>query len=226
MKTVPIKLLIADAHAINRNGLAKTLETAPGIQVAAISHTDEELLSHCLQHGPDIVIIGASLCSSNNLQLVQQIATEHVLVKIIVVLHQHDTAAIAAAQKAGAHAWLCSTATEPEIIQTIEEVHAGEWINTTTNGKAINAAVTTLLTNSEKEILQFICLDLTAKEIAAKKGVSPRTVEKHKEHIMQKIYVKSTAGMIIYAVKNNIYLSSLLSFLLHLFEEEGMVFGV
>lgn len=213
MPISPITLIIADAHAITRNGLAKTIEAIAEIEVTAITNNSEELVTLCQQHQPDVVMMGEGMPGINNMKVYRYIAGEFPHIPIIIIVDDNDAATIITMKTAGEFAWLYKSATEEEIIKTIHAVHEGNYKNELYNGYITHAVKTTLpqpLTPREKEILPLFCLDLTAKEIAAKKNLSTRTVEKHKENIMQKLQVKGIAGLVFYAFKNNIYITTLL----------------
>jgi DNA-binding NarL/FixJ family response regulator len=213
MPVQPITLIIADAHAIIRNGLTKTLEATKEIEVTAITHNSEQLISLCNQHQPDVMMIGAGMPGICNVKASRHIAGEFPHIPIIMIAGNNEAATITTMKTAGEFARLYKNASEDEIIKTIQEVHEGTYRNELYNGYYVNAVKTSplqQLTPKEREILPLFCLDLTAKEIAAKKNLSMRTVEKHKEKIMQKLQVKGIGGMMMYAVRNNICITALL----------------
>lgn len=213
MPITPITLIIADAHPITRNGIAKTIETKAEIEVTAITGNSEELEHLCRQHQPDVVVMGAGMTGIKNMQASRYIAGEFPHIPVIIIVDDNDAAAIITMKTAGKFAWLYKGTTEEEIIQTILAVHEGTYKNVLYNGfitHAVKPALPQPLTPKEKEILPLFCLDLTAKEIAAKKNLSTRTVEKHKEKIIQKLQVRGIAGLVLYALKNNIYIATLL----------------
>ena len=223
MPITPITLIIADAHAITRNGLAKTLEATAGIEVTAITGNSEEMLSLCHQHQPGVVMMGAGMPAINNTIARQCLSDGFPHIPLIIIVDDHDVATIMAMKTKGDVAWLHKSATEEEIIKTIVAVHEGNYTQELYNGyitNAVKAPLTQQLTPKEKEILPLFCLDLTAKEIAARKNLSTRTIEKHKEKIMSKLQVKGIAGLVIYAVNNNMYIAMLLYWVLFLFSTD------
>lgn len=213
MPTASISLIIADAHPITRNGIAKTIEATAEIEVTAITCNSEELECLCRQHQPDVVVVGEGMSRINNRKAYCYIAGEFTHIPVIVIVDDNDAATIITMKTAGEFAWLYKSAKEEEIIKTILAVHEGTYKNELYNGiitHAVKPELSQLLTPKEMEIMPLFCLDLTAKEIAAKKNLSTRTVEKHKEKIFQKLQVKGIAGLIFYALKNNIYIATLL----------------
>ena len=213
MPVFPITILIADADILTRNGLAKTLETNKDIVVAALTDNCGELITLCNLHYPDVIILSKEI---NSPGLHKQFAEELPGVQIIMMVNDNDGAAVMAMKAGGTHAYFYKSAKEEEILKTIFGVHEGNINCGVYNGYGINAvnAAHSLLTQREKGLLSHFCRDLTAKEIAAKENLSSRTVEKHKENIMQKLQVKGVAGMVLYAVRNNIYIATLLQWIM------------
>ncbi len=211
MTLSPIILIIADAHIITRNGLAKTIEAATGIEITASTNNSEDLAGLCNLHQPDVVMVGTSMPGANNLEAGRCLAAEFPHIAVIIIIDHNDAETVVAMKTAEEFAWLYKSATEEEIINTIQAVHEGTHKNMTYNGVCVNAVTTPLpqLTPREKQILSLLCLDLTAKEIAAKENISTRTVEKHKGNIMQKLQVKGVAALVLYALKNNISIINL-----------------
>ncbi len=223
MPTTPITLIIADTHPITRNGIAKTIEATKEIEVTAITGNSEELECLCRQHQPNAVVVGEGMPCINNMKAYRYIAGEFPHIPVIIIVDDNDAATIITMKTAGGFAWLYKGTTEEEIIKTILAVHEGTYKNELYNGfitHAVKPALPQTLTPKEKEILPLFCLDLTAKEIAAKKNLSTRTVEKHKEKIFQKLEVRGTAGLVLYALKNNIYIATLLYWVMPLFSAD------
>lgn len=223
MPVTPITLIIADAHAITRNGLAKTLEATAGIEVTAITGCSEEMLSLCHRHQPGIIMLGAAMPAINNIIARHCLTEGFPHIPLIMIVDDHDVTTMMAMKTMGDVACLNKNATEEEIIKTIVAVYEGNYTKELYNGYTTNAVKATLtqqLTPKEKEILPLFCLDLTAKEIAARKNLSTRTIEKHKEKIMSKLQVKGIAGMVIYAVNNNFYVATILYWVLVFFSTD------
>lgn len=216
----PISIIIADVHIIPRNGLAKTLEARKEIHIAATTGDCEALISLCSYHQPDIIMVSAAMPGINNTKMYRYIAAEFPGTGIIIMADDSDAETIVALKTAGEFAWLCKSATEEKIVATIESVHEGRYKKELYNGygtNAVNRALLQTLSPREKELLAFFGTDLTAKEIAAKVNVSRRTIEGHKEKLKEKLQVKGSAGLAIYALIYNTYLPNLLYWVMLLF---------
>jgi len=120
--------------------------------------------------------------------------------------------------KAGASGYILKNTGEAELLEAINKVHSGEiyyslevanvmmskYMNNTTKSKSTNFEITVNdLTKREKEILVDIANELTNQEIAEKLFISPRTVDTHRRNLLQKLAVKNTAGLVKFAVSNN-----------------------
>ena len=220
----PITVIIADPRTITRNGLAKTLESIQEIQVIATTACSNELVSFCDRHQPDIILISANLPSVNNRKPYRHITEEFPGIPVIIVADDNDAETIIAMKTAGEFAWLYTSATEEKIVATIQAVHEGTYKKELYNGygtNVVNRALLNTLTAKEKEMLVFFGTDLTAKEIAAKQNVSPRTIEGHKEKLKGKLQVEGSVGLAIYALIHNTYLPTILYWVMLLFTNDN-----
>ena len=224
MHATPITVIIADPRTITRNGLAKTLEPIQEIQVIATTACSKELVCFCDHHQPDIILISANMPGVNNMKAYRHITEEFPGIPAIIVADDNDAETIIAMKTAGEFAWLFTSATEEKIVTTLHAVHSGTYKREVYNGygtNAVNVALLHTLTAREKEMLVFFGTDLTAKEIAAKQKMSPRTIEGHKEKLKEKLQVKGSAGLAIYALINNTYLPTILYWVLLLFTNDN-----
>jgi len=197
MKCTPLTIIISDDQALIRNGLVKLLQSEDGMELLAEADNNQNLEKLCFDLYPDVVIAGARLYEKNDIEAIRKIATAFPRIKIIVLIDASDTATSIAIKDAGATALLCRSATEDEIIKTIEAVSSDAW-HCDNKKQHINKSYripTRPLTGRETDILKHVCEDLTAKEIGAKLTISARTVEKFRQNIMQKVSVKGNAGL-------------------------------
>ena len=224
MHSSPITVIIADPQVITRNGLAKTLEPIKEIQVIATTACSNEMVCFCDHHLPDIIMISTNMPGVNNMKSYRHITEEFPGIHVIIVADDNDAETIIVLKTAGEFAWLNTSATEEKIVATIQAVQEGTYKKELYNGygtNAVNLALLETLTAREKEILAFFGTDLTAKEIAAKQNVSPRTIEGHKEKLKEKLQVKGSAGLAIYALIHNTYLPTLLYWIMLLFTSDN-----
>ena len=220
MSARSISLMIADAQTLTRNGLAKTLESIKEIEITAITGCSNELVGLCHCSQPDVIIINAAMPAVDNIRLCRYITDEFAGVHVIILADDNDAANIIDMKTSGEFAWLYKSATAEKIVATILSVHKGTYVNERHNGcptNEINRSRLDGLTAREKEMLTFFGADLTAKEIAAMHHISPRTIEGHKEKLKEKLQVKGSAGLALYALLYNTSLPSLMYWAMLLF---------
>ncbi|KAA9034560.1 response regulator transcription factor [Ginsengibacter hankyongi] len=220
MSSTSISVIIADAQTLTRNGLAKTLEPTKEIEIMAITGCISELTLLCNRHQPDVIIMSAAMPCVDNMKPYRYITDQFPHVPVIVLADDNDAETIVAMNTSGEFAWLYKSATEEKIVATILAVHKGTYKNELYNGygtSAVNRALLDALTPREKEMLTYFGADLTAKEIAAIQNLSIRTIEGHKEKIKEKLRVKGSGLLAIYALLQNTYLPTLLYWTMLLF---------
>ena len=208
----PIKLVIADSQDIFREGLVQMLAGEPGIDVAGATSGSHELPSLLQASHPDILLADATLPFHNGHTLVEFVQASFPAVNIIILSLQEEVDHAVAMLKAGIQGYLIKTAPLAEILEAIRTVHNKQpYYSRAVSGKLLQLAAQGLLgpqtiAFSEKEtaIIRLTCEDLSAKEIAARLRLSSRTVEAYRLRIMEKMNVKGTAGMVIYAIRHHI----------------------
>ncbi|MFD0998487.1 response regulator [Ohtaekwangia kribbensis] len=194
-------------------GMKVTLEASTGVEAVT-------LLKEAIEK-PDVILLDLGLPTDkepalNGIDLTIHIRSAYPEIKIIILsVHQHEDY-ISHLIEQGAHGYLVKD-TDPEEVR--EAIHAvtikGFYLNERTmyaiqNGLSkkkkskISLNDTTYLTSREKEILDLVCRQLTAEEIAEKLYISVKTVNGHRNNLLQKTGVRNTAGLVVFALKNNL----------------------
>ncbi|MCF8367483.1 MAG: response regulator transcription factor [Bacteroidales bacterium] len=209
----PIKVLLVDDHAIVRDGIKALIQT-DGIEVIGEASTAKEFFSLLKVQIPDIAILDISLPDISGIEITKKLAAEYPVIKVIILSMHLNEDFIFNAVKAGALAYLPKNSTRQELIEAIRKVAIGEeyfsepvsniilksYIKKAKNeGNSENS-----LSSRELEILKLFAEGKTNKEMADLLFISTRTVESHKNHIMQKLGLKSTVELIKFAIKNHI----------------------
>lgn len=213
MKSYPtIKLVIADSQDIFRQGLVQMLTGEPGINVAGTTSGSHELPSLLQEFHPDILLADAALPFHDGHNLIEFVQASFPAVNIIILSLQEEVEHVVEMLKAGIQGYLMKTAPPAEIIEAIHTVHNKQlYYSRTVSGKLLQLVgqgvlgpQTIIFSEKETAIIRLTCEDLSAKEIAARLKLSSRTVEAYRLRIMEKMNVKGTAGMVIYAIKHHI----------------------
>lgn len=200
-----IKLAITDDQVIILNGLQKILADVPEIRVTGIYRGGEELLSGLTDRQPDVLLLDIQMPGKNGIELAAIIARQYKNIRIIALTNIDVVAQIRNVLKQGVLGYLLKDAS-PEIL--VEAIHAvyggGQYIQEQLRQLLLNSLSTSpakqIVTRREKEILELIVDEFTNQEIADKLFLSLRTVENHRNNLLQKLDVKNTAGLVKVAI--------------------------
>jgi len=215
--TTPITVLIADDHDIYRDGLFMLLSKDPLIRVVGDAANGKQLLRLYKEFQPDIVLTDLRMPELDGISAIREMATLKKDAKIIALSTFDSDTMVTDALEAGAMGYIVKNAGRGEITEAIRMVYAGNpYYCKTTSSRLIrliarsdfnpyNLNSPKLFTEKEKEIIKLICEEKTSKEIGDALFMSPRTVEGHRTKILEKMNVKTTAGIAIYALKNGLY---------------------
>lgn len=211
-----IKYAIADDHKIFRRGIISALADTPELKLVFEAENGKELLNALPKNKPDVILLDLKMPEMDGIETAQQIRKTDDDVKIIVISMYDDEKYVIHLMEIGANGYLLKNA-EPEEIKTaiFTAYENGYYFNDFVN-KALLKKIThrsqvkpvfnknVELTDRELEVLKLICQEHTATEIANLIFLSPRTVEGIRTKLLEKIGVKNTAGLVMYAVKNKI----------------------
>jgi DNA-binding NarL/FixJ family response regulator len=210
-----IKVAIADDHQIFRKGVILSLRPFTNIKFVLEAENGNELLAQMSIAEPDVVLMDLRMPLKDGIETTKILSKQYPHVNIIVLSMYEDERFVYHLMENGAHGYLLKNAEPQEIRRAIMEVHEkGYYLNNFVNRillkrthkqnvvPSISSEIT--LTDREKDVLKFICMEFTAQEIAQKMEISPRTVEAIKDRLMERFGSKNTAGLVFFAVKNNL----------------------
>lgn len=214
MKT--IKVAIADDHKIFRKGVILSLRPFTNIKFVQEASNGEELLEQLPNSEPDVVLMDLRMPLKDGIETTKVLSKQYPGIHVIVLSMYEDERFVYHMMENGAHGYLLKNAEPQEIRKAIMDVHEkGYYLNNFVNRillkrshsrqKTVPSILSEItLTDKEKEVLQLICMEFTAQEIAQKMEISPRTVEAIKDRLMERFGSKNTAGLVFFAVKNNL----------------------
>ncbi len=211
-----IKIAIADDHKIFRKGVIVSLRHYSQLKFVLEAENGQELLDGIDTTKPDVILMDLSMPIKNGIETTKYISEKYPHIHVIVLTMHEDEKFIIHLMENGADGYLLKNTDPVEIKKAIIEVmDKGFYLNNFVNRILIKKAQlknlpTPLLNNEvvisekEKEVLENICQEYTSHQIADKMGISARTVESIKERLMEKCGSKNTAGLVFFAVKNNL----------------------
>ena len=212
-----IKVIIADDHEIFRDGLRLMLQKQPEIELLAEAEDGRELIEQIKLLKPDVVITDIKMPRMDGVAAARHISEHYPTIGIIALTMFDEDDLIVDMLEVGAKGYLLKNADKHEMIDAVKSVYKNEpyYCKHTSHKLAQMVArskfnpykhqVRPEFNDREKEIIVYICDGLTNKEIAAKVFLSVRTVEGLRMKMLEKMNAKNTAGIIIYAIKNDLY---------------------
>jgi DNA-binding NarL/FixJ family response regulator len=212
-----IKLLIADDHEIFRDGFKLMLSKFTDIILVGEAENGKQLIDLTETLLPDVIITDIKMPIMDGIEATKKITSLYPDIGIIGLSMFDEDDLIVDMLEAGAKGFLIKNAGKLEITEAIRTVYNQEpYYCKTTSHKLTNMIAKSKFnpykkidriefTEREKEIIGLICNELTNKEIADKLFLSSRTVEGHRLKILEKMNVKNTVGLVVYAIKNGLY---------------------
>lgn len=211
-----IKLAIADDHKMLRETLCDKLDKEKDIAISG-SFGDGPALLDFIKHEPvDVILLDIDMPKMDSHELLLEILAFYPAQKVIMISFHNDAFHINKFMKAGASAYLKKVNGYIEILETIRAVHErGVFITPDIkdalvscylqDNKVSNKVKKLNFSDRELEIIKLVCEDKTAKEIGTNLFIESKTVEGHKSRIREKLGVKSSIGIVVYAVATGIY---------------------
>jgi DNA-binding NarL/FixJ family response regulator len=207
---MPTRVILADDHAIVRQGIKSLLERE-GLQVLAEASDGREALNHAEKLSPDIVIMDIGMPTLNGMEAARELARTCPKVKPILLTQHDEPQYVSAALKAGVKGYVLKNQLSSDLIHAIQQVMRGHVYLSPGISASVMAAIhskneipTDPLTSRERQVLQLIAEGKSTKDVAALLGVSVKTAESHRSRLMQKLDIHETATLVRYAVKHGL----------------------
>ena len=212
-----IKIILADDHQIFRDGIKSLLSDEENLEVIAEASNGDELLSLLKINKPDILILDITMPKTSGIELTKIITEQFPEVNILILsMHKNEDFVIGAMMN-GAKGYLPKDISRKELLDAINTIADGEeYLGKLISSNILRSYIKKSrygferddkdepLTQREIEIIEKVGAGLSNKEIADKLFISVRTVDCHKNNIMRKLKIRSTAELIIYGIKNKI----------------------
>lgn len=215
-QTGTFKIGIADDHALFRKGLAALLDDFEGMEVVLEAENGEHLLERLKFAQPDLLLLDLDMPEMDGRTVLPIVREQFPDMRVLIVtMHDHE-AMILQVMELGASGYLLKGMDPEELESAIQSVaRTGFYLSDKVSRVMLQRVVgkTTFkqpiaeadqLTRREVEVMELVCRECTNAEIAERLFISPRTVEGHRQRIIQKIGAKNTIGMVIFAIKEGL----------------------
>lgn len=205
--TTPIRIFIADDHKLMRESLRALLEAQPDVRVVGEAGDGETAVRLAAELQPDIVIMDVTLAGFNGIEATERILERAANVKVIALSMHSSRQFIGGMLAAGASSYLLKDCVFEELNSAVRAVMAGQIYLSNKVAEDVVDDYRRLLTKKpfftprQKEILRLLAEGMNVKEIASQCGLSVKTVEMHRQHIMDKLGTRSIATLTKYALQ-------------------------
>ena len=204
----PIRILLADDHAIVRAGIRQLLEHAGDIQIVAEASDGEAAKSLIQQHRPDVAVLDIQMPKASGIEVTRWVRANMTGIGVLILTAYNDDPYVMAVLQAGANGYVLKTASPEDLIQAVHDVYEGKSVLDASITQKLMAhmfssskpAVVEELTEREMEVLSLAAKGFTNKAIGVQLGISDRTVQGHLAHIFNKLQASSRTEAVMRAV--------------------------
>jgi two-component system, NarL family, response regulator NreC len=209
------RVVLVDDHEIVRVGLRSVLDSQPDIEVVGEAADGREAIDVVDRHLPDVVLMDIAMPNLNGIDATLRIKESHPKIKVIILSMHLERAYVAETLRAGASGYVLKERAVDEMLPAIKTARTGRtYLSPGVTdlvlqgyleaGAQVPDSAFSNLTEREREVLQFIAEGKSMKEIAGILHLSPKTVETHKRRIMDRLDIRTVAGLTRYAIRNGL----------------------
>lgn len=211
-----IHILLADDHTILRAGLKMMLNAQPDMEVVGEAQDGRQVLQEVQRLQPDIILMDITMPDMNGIEATRQIKKLVPEVKVLVLTMHENEEYVFQALRAGASGYMLKEAADTELITalhvirsgqfylspTAQSVMVGDYLQRVRSGEEKDSYSS--LTEREREILKLVAEGYTNNQIAERLVISPKTVDTHRTHVMDKLNLHSRAELVKYAMRRGL----------------------
>lgn len=205
------KILIADDHAVVRQGFRRILDSQDDLEVVGEASTGREVIEKTDELRPDVILMDVSMPELNGIEATRRIKKDARFTHILALSMHKDNVYVREILRAGATGYVLKDCVEDELVQAVRAVAHGEAYLS----PGVASAVLTdyrkhvtdpidLLSSREREVLQMLAEGKTNKEVATVLNLSVHTVDAHRGRIMEKLNLHSIGELVRFAMRNGL----------------------
>jgi DNA-binding NarL/FixJ family response regulator len=207
-----IRVVLADDHRLILKGLGRLIEEADDIKVIGQTDRGEDVLSLVLGHEPDVLVLDVSMPDKGGIQVARQLKAAGQRTRIVFLSAHENKVFVREALSAGGCAYVLKRSLGDALIQAIRvAASGGTYVDVATNeedvGKTpsvpdttkIHCSAANVLTGREREVVRLVAFGFTNKEVAARLGVTSKSVETYKARASEKLNIRSRTKIVQYA---------------------------
>jgi two-component system, NarL family, response regulator NreC len=206
-----IRVIVADDHTILREGVVALLSSDPMVQVVAQTCDGPATLEQALALQPDVLVIDISMPHMSGIEVVRRLRQDAPRTRVLVLTMHEEEEYVVHAVHAGAYGFLLKDSASRELLAAVRDLAAGRKHFGTHAAHVLAQQMTRPsvpvedpyrdMTPREREVFHLIIEGMTTKEVAKRLEISTRTAENHRNHVLGKLDVRNTAGLIRYAAR-------------------------
>jgi len=214
-KMAQIRILLVDDHELVRKGVRSALQPHRDLKIVGEADNGEDAVRMAIELKPDVVIMDVGLPGISGLEATEQIKSKHPTIPVLILTVHDEDEYIIELLEAGAAGYLQKGTGQEDLVHAVRAVAQGEFVCDKIGYNAISRQLASRrvtppkvsevehLTSREMQVLQLAADGMTNKDIAARLGISPRTVKMHLLNIFTKLQVGSRTEAVLTAIRNN-----------------------
>lgn len=208
-----IRVLVTDDHVFLRQGLCALLQATGPFEIAGEAGNGRECVAMAAAIHPDVILMDIAMPVLNGLEATRQVLTADPTTKVVILSAHIDDAYVERAIAAGVSGFVEKQSSFKEVAKAIREAAEGRSYYSAPIAKRLDhnrhvdngwdgsdTGSKTRLTSRESEVLQLVAEGSANKQVASELGISIKTAEKHRQHVMEKLNIHNTAGLTRYAI--------------------------
>jgi DNA-binding NarL/FixJ family response regulator len=209
---IGIRIVIADNHAIVREGLKRIIASAEDMAVVGEAADGAEVMQHVRGSDFDVLVTDLSMPGRSGMELIKLVRSEKPKLRILVLSMHEELQYAVRAIKSGASGYLTKESEPQQLLQVLRKIAAGGAFISTDVAEQLalgsmlggDAAVHEKLSDREFEVFRLIAVGVSVTDIAARLNLSAKTISTHKANLMQKMGLHNQSELIRYAIKHGV----------------------